>query len=218
MRGIPPDMSKRIDLISIVDDFDNEIGHYAPFSQSLVEQDQTLALFSSWRNQNKKFFLNQSLSTLESTRAYVAKVLSDNKRQMFMMLDGKNQVVGHFGFKILSGNCVELDNLLRTNEKIDSNFVQWAEKSLIRHIFIGLGYDEIHLRMLSNNVLARRIHESLGFRLFNTYPLVKEFSETGGISFVPRENVSDPDGFLLEFELKRENYKTTIFLADKGPR
>jgi hypothetical protein len=210
MQGIRLEMTSVSPDIPILGTADAYVGRLEPFSPSLLENDEILSLFSKWRNLNLKFFLNQEVSTLASTRNYVLGVLNDRRNHMYIMFTNTDHVAGHFGFKVVSSDVVELDNLLRTTEQINSSFVSWAEGALINHLFVNLGFSEIRLRMLSSNVLARRIHESFGFELVDVSPLTKRLTESGGVHFVAHHDPGEPDAFLFELGLKKEKFLTFV--------
>ncbi len=194
-------MNKGEIQIPILNDKGLLAGTFVSFSDNILNEPTLLIKFAQWRNDNLKFFLNQEKSTFESTGSYIRSAIDDPQKNMFLMLDVSNRVVGHFGFNVISEKTVELDNLLRTNEKIEVDFVLWAERAMIQYIFEERKYSSIQLRMLSSNVLARRLHESIGFELSSSSPLMKVFTRAGGVRLVPSNGEKIPDAHLLEFEL-----------------
>jgi RimJ/RimL family protein N-acetyltransferase len=204
MLGILPNMAGEEFQIPIINDEGGLIGYYVSFSEKILDNSVLLLKFAQWRNDNLKYFLVQDKSTLESTFLYVRETIDDTNKNMFLMFDATGRVVGHFGFKEINSEVVELDNLLRTNEKIDADFILWAEKAMIRYIFNERKFRKVQLRMLASNVLARRLHESIGFQLSGSIPLMKVVTNKGGTHLLPCDSTRAPEGHLLEFIL--ENY------------
>jgi RimJ/RimL family protein N-acetyltransferase len=181
------------------------VGEFEPFSEKMLAEPNLLQEISDWRNSNLKYFLNQKPSTLESTTHYVKKVIRDRDHHMYLMKDSAGEIVGHFGFRRISPSLAELDNLLRCNKKLIHDFVQHAEKSLIREL-LAHGYAEIQLRVFSSNVLARRIHEALGFKSIETLKLSRFLDSHGDISFQEAEDAQGADGYLIIYSLSQEDF------------
>ena len=202
MQGILHKVAGEDFQIPILNDEGSLAGFFVPFSDKILGDSILLRNFAQWRNDNIKYFLVQEESTLESTLLYVKETLEDTHKNMYLMFDLTNRVVGHFGFKEISSEVAELDNLLRTNEKIDVEFILWAEKAMIQYIFSERKFRKVQLRMLSRNILARRLHESIGFQLLGSVPLVKVLTSNGGTHLVPCDALKTPDAYLLEFMLE----------------
>lgn len=186
--------------IVIFDDKGNSIGKFIEFDSEILLDNKLILDLCVWRNLNLKFFLHQKPSTVQSTINFVKSVIESDVHSMFLMTDSSGESVGHFGYKRVSESCVELDNLVRSSKKLVPNFIEFAEATLIKEIF-KLGYKEIRLRVFSSNVLARRIHEELGFQQLKNVKLKRVVKEEGDVLFEELTGDQDADAYLVYYSI-----------------
>ncbi len=98
------------------------------------------------------------------------RVLADKNHQMYLIRDNKGVIAGHVGYRIISSKVAELDNLVRGEDPLPNDFIEKAEKALIKSIFTQTKADSVILKVLGSNVLAKRIHLNLGFEILDVKP------------------------------------------------
>ena len=159
--------------ISILDDAGAEVGSLRPITKKHLQSSDMIASITSWRNAYKAFFLTQFEATPERTLHWLSKVvLTDPTRMLFLIYTG-DTLVGHYGFKDLQGDEVEVDNLLRGERAGHPLLMRYAVSALVRWLFDVIGVRKIHAHVFANNAMALKLHKDLGFTFEGKIPLCK---------------------------------------------
>ena len=158
-------------VIPINDDNGAEIGVLRPITKMHLQSNDVIEKMTNWRNQYKTFFLTQFNATPERTRRWLEEVvLKDNTRLLFLIFT-PTKLVGHYGFKKLSPDSVEIDNLIRGEVGGHPKLIYYAEISLIKWLFTTFEVKKIYGFALADNFMALNLHKSVGFRLTELVPL-----------------------------------------------
>jgi RimJ/RimL family protein N-acetyltransferase len=126
--------------------------------------------FTRWRAANGTCFLTSFTPSPERTASWLAQVLSDSNRMLFMIVCN-GDMVGHYGFRNLSEGSAELDNLLRGERGGHPRLMQASVRSLSGWLFDALDLAMVYGHILADNPLALKLHQDLGFTFSETYPL-----------------------------------------------
>ena len=184
---------------------DGLFGSLIPLQGEVIADEELIKILSIWRNSNLKYFFDQKLSTLDSTKSYLDEVLVDDNHQMYFIFDSDDHLTGHIGYKLVSNSEAELDNLVRGENRVPADFVESAEKALIQSIFSHPEMSKINLRVLSSNVLAKRIHFNLGFEVLKVSP----YYRTESLRLVELEEGYDEKvavGYITYMTLSRDRF------------
>ena len=159
--------------IDISDPQEKCIGHLSPLTVSLLESDEIIRKLTHWRTRAMRYFLTQFTATMERTRSWLANtVLTDDSRLLFLIYSN-SRLIGQYGFKELSSDSVEIDNLIRGESGGHPRLIYHAETHLIRWLIETFNVSCVYGFVLSNNAVALNLHRSVGFRPMEAIPLHK---------------------------------------------
>ena len=161
--------------IAILDDGRRLIGSLKLITQSMVLETNIVELLTLWRNTHRRFFMTQFEATPTRTRQWLSEiVLEDRSRLMFMIADPSGESVGHVGVKRLDEPVIELDNMIRGRSGGGGQLMYWAEVALLNWLFAEREAKAVCLHVFTNNWIPIGIHQSIGFKIVDTYPLVRK--------------------------------------------
>jgi RimJ/RimL family protein N-acetyltransferase len=193
--------------INIVDDEASLIGHLDPVTRSALADDDLIQKLTNWRNMARKYFFTQFTATYDRTRDWLEKVVLSDSTRLLFIIHAKTGAVGQYGFKLLSHDSAELDNLIRGELGGPPRLIYHAEIALVRWLFEMLEIKLILGFVLSDNYSALNLHRAVGFRATEVLPVYK--TETDGeIHLVRGEPGSQsPDGlYVQKLELGRSEF------------
>lgn len=160
--------------IPIQDDRGPLTGRLKPITHAAATDARLIALLTEWRNTHGRFFLTRFEATPERTRRWlVGSVLPDEARLMFMIEDGNGDPVGHVGVRRLDEPVVELDNMIRGRSGGGGQLMFWSEIALLVWVFNTLKARGACLHVFTNNWIPISIHQAIGFKIADTFPLVR---------------------------------------------
>lgn len=159
------------------------IGSLRPFDTSLLDNAELVRLLCDWRNRNRDFFITPDPTTPEKTRIWLeGHVFGGYNRAMFWIeCDGVQY--GHIGFRSLTEESAEPDNLIRGREGGPPNLIERAKIAMLGWIFDTLGIRRTHVRVLRRAAIARMLYQRIGYAIKD-----------------------DTDNRLIALELNRERY------------
>jgi RimJ/RimL family protein N-acetyltransferase len=154
--------SNRID---IVEKDLGVIGFLQPITDAALSDAALLEDITCWRQQNCGWFLTQFLATMERTRTWLSEVvLTDDQRLLFLIVDSRQERIGHVGLSGIDCKSAELDNVLRGRSALPARLMYYAQNTLIRWAHHVLGTRHLYLRVFADNSRAIAGYEALGFR------------------------------------------------------
>jgi hypothetical protein len=189
-------------------------GFLNKISEGMTRDQTLLELMSQWRNENARYFLDQSTSTPETTKAYLQNVFKKPDHTLYLLHTEGKVVVGHLGYFKISNELVELDNLVRSKHSLPTDFISMAERALILEIFKLQDIENIQLKVLARNILAKRIHISLGFELTESKEMIRVTNSHGRSSLIARSEQGNVDEILQTLALSKS--KWTLTAQEKG--
>jgi len=146
------------------------IGVMSAISQATVADNHLVEAFTRWRAHYRHFFLTQFTPTPDRTRNWLRTILDDDRRMLFTIYV-EQRPVGHYGFKTLTTEDAELDNLLRGERGGPPALMGRTVFTLSRWLFDTIGIRTVVGHILADNHLALKLHTTLGFTLGDTFPL-----------------------------------------------
>ena len=184
--------------IDIFDSQENCIGYLSPLTVSVLDNDEIIQKLTYWRNRAKRFFLTQFTATPERTKNWLANTVFKDHSRLLFLIYSRSKLIGQYGFKELSSDSVEIDNLIRGEIGGHPRLIYYAEITLIRWLFETFKVGSIYGFVLSDNAMVLNFHRSVGFRLMELIPLHKwEFD--GEIHLRMGEaNRPSPDGLYCQ--------------------
>jgi hypothetical protein len=180
--------------IEIVDSQNNFIGRLVPLTISLLGNVEIMTKMAEWRNKVGPYFLTQFHATVESRRDWLKDVvLKDNSRLLFLIYS-PTKLIGQYGFKGLSSDMAEIDNLIRGEMGGHPRLIYFTEIALIKWLFQTFQLKKIYGFVVADNFMALDLHQSVGFRLTELIPLYKK-ELPGKIDFeMGKPGDPSPDG------------------------
>lgn len=139
------------------------LGQLVPLTRRALTEDKLLESMTRWRNRAARFFMTQFEATPERTRAWLSEtVLADRSRLLFLV-ESPTKLIGHYGFKNLTAESAELDNLIRGEAGGHPKLIYYAEVALLRWLFRTFRLARIHAHVLADNNAVLELHRSVGF-------------------------------------------------------
>lgn len=135
---------------------------------------ELVEMMVNWRNKSRSNFLDQRKVTKDSTSTFLRNYVSAADAEFFTLnYDGR--FLGHIGLKDLTLEHAWLDNLMVGSRVHDIDSANLLMKHALQRSFEHHGLRTLHLKLLSKNVLVKKIHESLGGELYDrkhSHPLI----------------------------------------------
>jgi len=140
------------------------IGRFLPFNEERVQDPILHEKLTLWRNRFSVFFFSREKTTPEKTAWYLTELaLKDPGRILFLLTLPDGRPVGTEGLRHVEEESCELDNLVRGEMGGHPQLVWHAQRRLLDWALNELGIKRIRCHITKGNVLARRLHESMGF-------------------------------------------------------
>ncbi|MCP5055408.1 MAG: GNAT family N-acetyltransferase [bacterium] len=153
-----------------VQDFEGQsLGWLRPVTGEDLEASDLLDTLCAWRNAYREFFVDQSVSSVASTRGWLETVLARPDRVMFLVYDASEQLVGQYGLCEITAESAELDNGILGITGGPPSFFFHVERAVLGFCFGELGLAVARARVLAENVGARWLHRRIGMREIERY-------------------------------------------------
>lgn len=179
------------DRIDIVEKQLGVIGSLQPITDAALSDNALLDDITCWRQRNRHWFLTQFRATKERTRTWLSQVvLTDDQRLLFLVLDSRQERIGHVGLSGIDCESAEIDNVLRGKSAHPARLMFHAQNALIRWAHRVLGARNLFLRVFADNPRAIAGYEALGFRQTAAVGLARverngevRYEETSNLNF-----------------------------------
>jgi RimJ/RimL family protein N-acetyltransferase len=149
------------------------LGFLAPLTTTDAADAAICEALTRWRHAARESFLTQFTATTTRTRAWLErKVLEDDTRLLFLLIEGENRPIGNIGLCDLCSTSAEIDNVLR-GEVAAPRFMYHALLALLHWAFTELHLTQLSLHVFSNNARARQLYDWVGFQEVTRLPLAK---------------------------------------------
>jgi RimJ/RimL family protein N-acetyltransferase len=195
--------------LAIRNDAGEYLGKLTPIRLRDVEAAETCAALTRWRDKHSDKFLTQFKPTVERTRNWLTNVvLPDDTRILFLIQNAAGELVGNIGLCNLADRAVEVDNVLRGEERGPAGLVYFATVSLLEWAFHELEAEFAWLQVFRRNERAVCLYRRIGFVDAGCQPLWRT-EVAGGIRLItePVEGAIATDIELLRMELTREEFQ-----------
>jgi perosamine synthetase len=138
-------------------------GFISPITAADLNDVHLIRLLTEWRNQNQFAYASRFEATVDSTRKWLASLLSGGNRILFKLLDPSMRLMGHIGLAWNEPESrLELDSVQR-GEPGMSGFmgmvVSWVEAYSQKEF----NTSHLHLRVLQSNNHAVAFYERLNY-------------------------------------------------------
>lgn len=184
------------------------IGELRPLSRASLEDDALMVSITKWRNSASKSFLTQFQATPERTRLWLQNVvLCDNARLLFL-IHSTTKLIGHYGFKGLTAESAEVDNLVRGESGGHPQLVHFAEIALIRWMFETFDIESLFGYVLADNWQAIELHARVGFQNAERVPLLKRIVNGETFFDMGEPGMTSPDNlYSQKISLVRADFR-----------
>jgi RimJ/RimL family protein N-acetyltransferase len=126
-----------------------------------------LEMTLSWRNENRRWFLNSDLLSIDKHRSWFEQYQAQDDDYVFIIerLSERIEPVGQISlYKIdWQGQKAEFGRLLVGESARQKGIAKKATEILLEYAFDTLGIKTIHLEVLQNNIPAISLYEQCGF-------------------------------------------------------
>lgn len=183
--------------VPVYDNSDNLIAKLIPVGEWALDNSSLIQKFTRWRRAYMRFFLSQFEATEQRTKSYLAeKAILQSDRVLFAIYV-KDTLTGHIGICNITDSSAELDNIIRGQSGSDVDLMFYVERSCLRWAYEHLGVETVFARVISNNFLAKLLHERFGFAPEKSMPLLKKI-DTNTITYEPCLEKYATEPFFLE--------------------
>ena len=161
-------------VIPICDDNGADIGVIRPITKMHLQSNDVIEKLTNWRNQYKTFFLTQFNATPARTKQWLENVVLSDPTRLLTLIYYRDSLMGHYGFKELSGDSVFTDNLLRGERGGHPSLMRYAVSTLVEWLFDTMRVNEVYGYVFANNAMAIRLNRDVGYCFLETFPLRKQ--------------------------------------------
>jgi hypothetical protein len=147
-------------------------------NDELLTNEPYLDLMTRARKNSMEMYFNRFIPSQESTINYLKSGPLTSLNHFLLLIEEGGVLLGHFGFKILSSNQIELDNVMRIDSTIKgqmsiiiNEFIAWIKSST--------EFEDIVLRVMNQNASAINLYTSLGFKITNILSLRSTLNQFG---------------------------------------
>lgn len=139
-------------------------------NMSLLHQTKYLNEMTEARRDSMEMFFSRFKPSLISTMNYLQNGPLVSDFHYLMIIEKERELLGHFGFKVLSSDEIELDNVMRIKPLIRglmtlkiAEFIEWLK--------LETDIKRITLRVISTNISAISMYSALGFEIIRELDL-----------------------------------------------
>ena len=173
------------------------IGRLIPISQSTLSDKAAIQALTDWRNRNADCFFTQFTATPDRTERWIRGALLGREDQKLFLIYHGDQLVGHFGFKDLTGETALLDNAMLGVRCDYPKIMVKAGRALVRWLFDEVGVTTVFGAVFADNVPALMMNKEIGFRTASKVFLKRE-STVDGASWVEAAEGGDKKCYKIE--------------------
>jgi hypothetical protein len=137
---------------------------------SLLDQNQYISEMTEARRNSMEMYFSRFEPSLSSTINYLKNGPLNSDSHYLLIIEKEAELLGHFGFKVLSNDEIELDNVMRIKTGIPGlmtlkigDFIDWIKGST--------EIKRISLRVIDTNIPAISMYSALGFEVIRKYDL-----------------------------------------------
>jgi hypothetical protein len=175
--------------LALVDFEGRPIGRIECMTSRHLDDEALLATFVQWRNRDRTGWLDQRAVTLESTRAWMRRVL-DSDRCLHRLFYAGERLIGRGGMVELSREGYMSDGIVRGGRGGGLHFMNFVNFACMAWDFEHFDLDFIDSKVLETNALALNSTNVLGYRARHRVPLRRMSAPEGDVL------TEDPDGSL----------------------
>lgn len=180
--------------LDIRDEDGGVVGSLRPLTRAHLDDPDIIQRLTDWRNQNMGNFLSQFVATPQRTRDWMRNVLFNTPGQMLFLVCVDHRVVGHFGFKELTGDDVLLDNAMRGDRAGHPRLFVFAGKALVQWLLTQADVKRVRGYVMADNVPSIMMNKQIGFGGWHRHPLLKRERDGEILWEMGPEGAPSPDG------------------------
>ncbi|MDR6884833.1 GNAT family N-acetyltransferase [Bacillus sp. 3255] len=186
------------------------LGRLRPLTAESIENQEEIKALMEWREAAGSWFVTQFPATEEGTKAWAKhQILDADDRILFILEDEEQTPIGQIGLMHYDevANTCEYDNLLRGRKGKYGNIVLHALLTLGGWSLRELGIRKGYLNVLSDNVRAIHLYETLGAVEVKRVPLRKEV-QGEFVRWIPAEGQleGEPEREMVTMVVTREAF------------
>jgi hypothetical protein len=151
-------------LVIIATHSGSHIGTLEVITRRHVRDENLLGRLCDWHNRSLNHYFNQTKWQVSSTAAWLATtVISSDSRLLFLVNDQDGSRIGLCGLSKIDGTHAEIYDVVRGETGGHSRLLPYAEITLLRLSFHGMGLQSVSGQVRSDNIMARRMGRFVGF-------------------------------------------------------
>jgi RimJ/RimL family protein N-acetyltransferase len=196
--------------IAIADPRGKAVGCLVPLTTSALRNPEIVQKLTDWRNRARESFLTRFTATADRTRDWLQNVVMADAGRLLFLIQVREQPIGQFGFKGLSAEEAELDNLIRGERGGGMQLIPLAEVALVRWLFLSFEIARIRAFVLAHNQRALDLHLGVGFRRTELLPL-RTVACQDEVHLTVIEGSRSPEGlYYQKMELTRKDFSDAL--------
>ena len=147
-----------------------------PLSKVYIENNELIEILTFYRNKYKKIYPTQFEATNSSTKKWLKKLFSNNKRIMFLLINKENSICGIIGLLKYNSleNNLEVDNVVKFDNCKEKNIFSKVLQKLIKFSKEILFVENFQLKVMNNNFRAIKFYKKNGFKSICKIPLIEK--------------------------------------------
>ena len=188
-----------------------------PISKIHLDDDESVNLLMTWRNENYALFTPQKKVTIESTKSWLNTLVNENQnRILFFVVNKHGEKVAHLGIWLRENQQFEIDNVIKDPKCDIKGVMSFAVTALCNWASEFLGIEEISLRVLASNSHALSFYKKLSFEEVKRDNL-KEIKSATGVELVESTDLDSDDAWITMCADLETFQSTDDYVLTAGP-
>jgi len=201
--------------IAVKDESGVCIGELVAVGDWIFDKGDIIHSISEWRLKFNRMFRTQSPVNYDSTVDYLRKISrTDSNSILFLIYSDAGRLIGHIGLADLNKNPFEVINLMRGVGGGHPDLIYFAELSLIDFVFKNTLFSSSDVEVMSYNWMAISLHEKVGYRIKDSFPLKKKSGDFGVRHEIVEANTSNTNYSIIRLVLERSVFYTLAAFLD----
>lgn len=182
------------------------MGALIPAGPWVLSNNDISESMSKWRNRFKRMFPTQTATSAETTRIFLANLISSENSILFLIADEREKIIGHIAAINFDDKSFELAHLMRGEPTSNNRLVFFAEIRLIRWAFENSYIKQARVEAMSYNFPAVSLHEEVGFVFSKRLPLKKMVERSEVKHVVVNPELANVNYAVVEYTMNKADF------------
>jgi len=155
------------------------VGFLSPLNVRMLDDAPLMDLMTRWRIRHAYAFASTFSPTVERTRAWLRDTVLTDSRRLLFLINHAERPIGHIGFRDLTPEGYQGDNLVRGERGGGINFMQYAAWAFHAWAMQHFGVSRTWGRVLASNASAIHFNLTLGHTIDRRVPCFSRIVDGG---------------------------------------